>query len=73
MKLAIATLAVGALLGLILGVPLGRRVERVAWFADATAARARVTGWLIRDVARLALTAVVVAAVAVFTIWALAR
>ncbi|EEP71793.1 hypothetical protein MCAG_02121 [Micromonospora sp. ATCC 39149] len=73
MKLAFAALALGALLGLILGVPLGRRVERVAWHADATIARARVTGWLIRDLTGGMLTAALVIAVAAFVIWALLR
>ncbi|MFC5941995.1 hypothetical protein ABUL04_30645 [Micromonospora harpali] len=73
MKLAIAALALGALLGLILGVPLGRRVERVAWHADSTIARARVTGWLIRDLTGGLLTVALVVAVAAFVVWALLR
>ncbi|MGV9980409.1 hypothetical protein ACWDUH_22295 [Micromonospora wenchangensis] len=71
--LTVAALALGALLGLILGVPLGRRVERVAWYADATLARARVTGWLLRDLSGWLLAVAVVVAVVVFVLWALLR
>ncbi|MEV0942464.1 hypothetical protein AB0I90_19085 [Micromonospora wenchangensis] len=71
--LTVAALALGALLGLILGVPLGRRVERVAWYADATLARARVTGWLLRDLSGWLLAVAVVVAVVVFVLWALMR
>ncbi|GAB3073984.1 hypothetical protein [Micromonospora schwarzwaldensis] len=73
MKLTFAALAVGVLLGVIIGVPLGRRVERVAWHADATLARARVTGWLLRDLTGWLLAAALIAAVAVFVVWALTR
>ncbi|MFD2766416.1 hypothetical protein [Micromonospora eburnea] len=73
MKLTITALALGVLLGLILGVPLGRRVERVTWYADATLARARVTGWLIRDLSGWLLTGAIAVAVAVFVVWALTR
>jgi len=68
---ALTGLAVGAVLGLILGVPIGRRVERVAWYADATVARARVTGWLLRDLAGVALAAVGLILVAAAVIWTL--
>ncbi|WP_431885585.1 hypothetical protein [Micromonospora wenchangensis] len=71
--LTVAALALGALLGLILGVPLGRRVERVAWYADATLARARITGWLLRDLSGWLLAVAVVVAVVVFVLWALLR
>ncbi|MEU1754837.1 hypothetical protein ABZ436_19555 [Micromonospora matsumotoense] len=71
--LTIAALILGALLGLILGVPLGRRVERVAWYADATLARARITGWLLRDLSGWLLAVAVVVAVVVFVVWALVR
>ncbi|WP_328342180.1 hypothetical protein [Micromonospora sp. NBC_00421] len=71
--LTVAALVLGALLGLILGVPLGRRVERVAWYADATLARARMTGWLLRDLSGWLLAVVVVVAVVVFVVWALLR
>ncbi|MFI7437639.1 hypothetical protein [Micromonospora haikouensis] len=68
---ALAALALGTILGVTLGIPLGRRVERIAWHADAALACARVTGWLIRDLATAALTAAAVLAVAGFVIWAL--
>ncbi|MFC5940246.1 hypothetical protein ABUL04_04710 [Micromonospora harpali] len=68
---ALAALALGTILGITLGIPLGRRVERIAWHADAALARARVTGWLIRDLTAAALTVVAVVAVAGFVIWAL--
>ncbi|MFI6819779.1 hypothetical protein ACIBJE_02355 [Micromonospora sp. NPDC050187] len=68
---ALTALALGTILGITFGIPLGRRVERVAWHADAALARARVTGWLIRDLTGLALTAALVMAVAGFVIWAL--
>ncbi|WP_433228902.1 hypothetical protein ACQP2H_23595 [Micromonospora sp. CA-248260] len=71
--LTITALVLGALLGLILGVPLGRRVERVAWYADATLARARMTGWLLRDLSGWLLVVAVVVAVVVFVVWALLR
>lgn len=71
MKLAILTLALGTILGLTLGVPLGRRVERVAWHADAALTRARVTGWLIRDLAGYAIATAGTVAVAAFVVWAL--
>ncbi|MEV6802061.1 hypothetical protein AB0M91_27475 [Micromonospora rifamycinica] len=73
MKLAILTLALGTLLGITLGIPLGRRVERVAWYADATLARARVTGWLLRDLSGWLLAAALIVAVVVFVVWALLR
>ncbi|MFD2768263.1 hypothetical protein [Micromonospora eburnea] len=73
MKLTITALALGVLLGLILGVPLGRRVERVTWYADATIARARVTGWLIRDLSGWLVAIALTVAVAVFVVWALTR
>lgn len=69
--IALAALALGTLLGITLGIPLGRRVERVAWHADAALTRARLTGWLIRDLAAAALTATLVIAAAGFVIWAL--
>ncbi|SCL12869.1 hypothetical protein GA0074694_0043 [Micromonospora inyonensis] len=68
---ALIALALGIIVGITLGIPLGRRVERVAWHADAALARARVTGWLIRDLAGLAATAALVIAVAAFVVWAL--
>ncbi|SCL14061.1 hypothetical protein [Micromonospora inyonensis] len=68
---ALLALAAGTILGITLGIPLGRRVERVAWHADAALARARVTGWLLRDLGGLAGTAVLVLAVAGFVVWAL--
>ncbi|WFE62882.1 hypothetical protein [Micromonospora sp. WMMD714] len=71
--LTVAALVLGALLGLILGVPFGRRVERVAWYADATLARARVTGWLLRDLSGWLAAVAVVVAVVVFVVWALVR
>lgn len=70
---ALAALATGTILGITLGIPLGRRVERVAWHAEAALGRARVTGWLLRDLTGLALTATVVVAVAAFVVWALLR
>ncbi|MFI9644562.1 hypothetical protein ACIG87_31715 [Micromonospora sp. NPDC051925] len=73
MTLPLIGLALGILLGLILGVPLGRRVERVAWYADATLARARMTGWLLRDLSGWLLAVAVVVAVVVFVVWALLR
>ncbi|GAB3053593.1 hypothetical protein [Micromonospora schwarzwaldensis] len=73
MILALTGLALGILLGLILGVPLGRRVERVAWHADATIARARLTGWLIRDLTGGILTAALIITVAAFAVWTLLR
>lgn len=69
--IALTALAIGTILGITLGVPLGRRVERVAWYADATLARARVTGWLLRDLSGWLSTITVVAAVVVFVVWAL--
>ncbi|MFY1625118.1 hypothetical protein ACN268_18210 [Micromonospora sp. WMMD735] len=71
--LTITALILGALLGLILGVPLGRRVERVAWYADATLARARITGWLLRDLSGWLLAVAVVVAAVVFVLWTLVR
>ncbi|WP_422754528.1 hypothetical protein [Micromonospora sp. WMMD708] len=71
--LTVAALVLGALLGLILGVPLGRRVERVAWYADATLARARITGWLLRDLSGWLLAVAVVVTAVVFVVWALLR
>ncbi|WP_433687023.1 hypothetical protein ACQP0I_25645 [Micromonospora carbonacea] len=68
---ALAALALGTILGITLGIPLGRRVERIAWYADAALTRARVTGWLIRDLTAAALTAAAVITVAGFVIWAL--
>lgn len=68
---ALLALAAGTILGVTLGIPLGRRVERVAWHADAALARARVTGWLLRDLTGLAGTAALVLAVAGFVVWAL--
>ncbi|KIR63353.1 hypothetical protein [Micromonospora haikouensis] len=68
---ALAALALGTILGITLGIPLGRRVERIAWHADAALARARVTGWLIRDLTTATLTAVAVITFAGFVIWAL--
>ncbi|MFI6820540.1 hypothetical protein ACIBJE_06240 [Micromonospora sp. NPDC050187] len=68
---ALLALALGTILGVTLGVPLGRRVERVAWHADAALTRARVTGWLLRDLGGLAGTAALVLAVAGFVVWAL--
>lgn len=73
MTLPLTGLALGILLGLILGVPLGRRVERVAWYADATLARARITGWLLRDLSGWLLAVALVVAVVVFVVWALLR
>ncbi|AEB44210.1 hypothetical protein [Micromonospora maris] len=70
---ALTALAVGTILGITLGIPLGRRVERVAWHAEAAIGRARVTGWLIRDLTSLALTTAAVVAVAAFVLWALLR
>ncbi|SCL15169.1 hypothetical protein [Micromonospora inyonensis] len=69
--IALITLALGTILGITLGIPLGRRFERVAWHADAALARARVTGWLLRDLTGLAGTATLVIAVAGFVVWAL--
>ncbi|MGC5662733.1 hypothetical protein ACN261_20400 [Micromonospora sp. WMMD723] len=71
--IALTALALGTILGITLGVPLGRRVERVAWYADATLARARVTGWLLRDLSGWLLAVAVVVAVVVFVLWALLR
>lgn len=68
---ALIAFAIGTILGITLGIPLGRRVERVAWHADATLARARVTGWLLRDLGGLAGTTALVLAVAGFVVWAL--
>ncbi|WP_431928528.1 hypothetical protein [Micromonospora wenchangensis] len=73
MILPLTGLALGILLGLILGVPLGRRVERVAWYADATLARARITGWLLRDLSGWLAAVALVVAVVVFVVWALMR
>ncbi|MBM7086838.1 MULTISPECIES: hypothetical protein [Micromonospora] len=71
--IALTALALGTILGITLGVPLGRRVERVAWYADATLARARVTGWLLRDLSGWLAAVAVVVAVVVFVVWALLR
>ncbi|MEV4772135.1 hypothetical protein [Micromonospora humida] len=71
--IALTALALGTILGITLGVPLGRRVERVAWYADATLARARVTGWLLRDLSGWLAAVAVVVTVVVFVVWALLR
>ncbi|WFE94506.1 hypothetical protein [Micromonospora sp. WMMD987] len=71
--ISLTALAFGTLLGITLGIPLGRRVERLAWYADATIARARITGWLLRDLSNWLLAAALVVAVAVFVLWALLR
>ncbi|MEU8190030.1 hypothetical protein [Micromonospora carbonacea] len=71
--IALIALALGTILGVTLGVPLGRRVERVAWHADAALTRARTTGWLLRDLAGYATATAGTVAVAVFVVWALAR
>ncbi|MFG1844074.1 hypothetical protein [Micromonospora carbonacea] len=70
---ALIALALGTILGLTLGVPLGRRVERVAWYADAALTRARTTGWLIRDLAGYATATALTIAAAAFVVWALTR
>ncbi|WP_433232612.1 hypothetical protein ACQP2H_11455 [Micromonospora sp. CA-248260] len=71
--IALTALALGTILGITLGVPLGRRVERVAWYADATLARARITGWLLRDLSGWLAAVALVVAVVVFVVWALLR
>lgn len=68
---ALGALALGAILGLTLGVPLGRRVERVAWYAESAISRARLTGWLIRDLTGSLLAAAGIVVVVAFIVWAL--
>ncbi|WP_028183660.1 hypothetical protein [Salinispora arenicola] len=74
MNLAAVTLtalATGTILGITLGIHLGRRIERVAWHADAAIARARLTGWLLRDLIRAALTITLAVALTGIGIWTL--
>lgn len=60
----------GLILGVLIGIPLGRRIERAAWHADEIRFHAHIIGAQLTSIAaRLGLLLLVIAAIAALAIW----
>ena len=69
--IALITLGLGAILGITLGVPIGRQLERLAWHADNAMIHARFASGTLRQTAgRFALGALLFAVAVAFIVWA---
>ena len=68
---ALVTFGTGVAVGLGLGVPLGRRVERAAWHADVARIHLRFLGHALGDVARIGVPVLLALAAVAVLVWTL--